>query len=113
MDQASMLKAFDGAHLFQVNVTEFSDYSVYQMKDGSFLRYTTLFKDTNQCNGKLKVQTCDLHAGISTFPVQLDGDKVKLRGTWKDDKFVQRKYASRIRRTILNIDANPGYFIDI
>ncbi|RSL47298.1 hypothetical protein CEP54_013477 [Fusarium duplospermum] len=92
MDRASMQKAFNGAYLFQVNVTEFSDYSVYQMKDGSFLRYTTLFKDTNQCNGKLKVQTCDLHAGISTFPVRLDGNKVELMGSWKDDKFVQRKY---------------------
>ncbi|KAK7397895.1 hypothetical protein QQX98_012730 [Neonectria punicea] len=92
MDQKSMSRAFNGSDLFQVNITEYSDYSVYQMDDGSFLRYTTLYKDTNECSGKLKIQTCDLHAGISTFPVRLDGSKVELKGTWKDDKFVTRKY---------------------
>ncbi|KAK7428844.1 hypothetical protein QQZ08_004614 [Neonectria magnoliae] len=92
MGQEGMSRAFKGSDLFQVNITEYSDYSVYQMDDGSFLRYTTLYKDTNKCSGKLKIQTCDLHAGISTFPVRLDGSKVELKGTWKDDKFVMRKY---------------------
>ncbi|KAF4995749.1 hypothetical protein FDECE_12698 [Fusarium decemcellulare] len=92
MGRGGMTSAMSGATLFEVNVTEYSDYSVYQMKDGSFLRYTTLWKDTSECGGKLKIQTCDLHAGITTFPVRLDGKKVELEGTWKDDKFIKRHY---------------------
>ncbi|KAM0321283.1 hypothetical protein ACHAPQ_009506 [Fusarium lateritium] len=88
----SLTKAMDGAYYFQVNITEYSDYAVYNMPDGSFLRYTTLFKDTHQCGGKVKVQTCDLHAGITKFPVRMTGKTVELEGTWKDDEFVERKY---------------------
>ncbi|KAF4960057.1 hypothetical protein FSARC_10552 [Fusarium sarcochroum] len=92
MDRASMMKAMSGGDLFQVNITEYSDYSVYDMPDGSFLRYTTLYKDTHKCSGKLKIQTCDLHAGTTKFPVRMDGETVELVGTWKDDKFIRRKY---------------------
>ncbi|KAF4998709.1 hypothetical protein FGRMN_3035 [Fusarium graminum] len=88
----AMLKAMAGAYFFQVNITEYSDWSVNEMPDGSFLQYTALYKDTNQCDGKVKVQTCDLHAGITKFPVRMNGKTVELEGTWKDDKFVERKY---------------------
>ncbi|CEI70529.1 hypothetical protein FVEN_g974 [Fusarium venenatum] len=85
-------QAMNGASFFQVNVSEFTDYSVYQMKDGAFLQLATLYKDDSNCYGKTKVQTCDLHAGITKFPVKIDGDKVELLGKWKDDKFIERKY---------------------
>ncbi|KAJ4019407.1 hypothetical protein NW766_003126 [Fusarium irregulare] len=91
-DQASLKDAMNGASFFQVNITEFTDYSVYDMPDGAFLRYTTLYKDEDRCYGKTKIQTCDLHAGIAEFPVRVDGDTVELEGTWKDDKFIERKY---------------------
>ena len=90
-DEASLEKAMNGASFFQVNITEFTDYSVYDMPDGAFLRYTTLYKDEDRCYGKTKIQTCDLHAGIAEFPVRVDGDTVELEGTWKDDKFIERK----------------------
>ncbi|KAH7151376.1 hypothetical protein DER46DRAFT_638943 [Fusarium sp. MPI-SDFR-AT-0072] len=92
MDRASMLRAMDGAYFFQVNVTEYSDWGVNDLANGSFLRYTTLYKDTDKCSGKVKIQTCDLHAGIAKFPVRMDGKTVELQGTWKDDKFIKRKY---------------------
>lgn len=91
-DRASMLRAMDGAYFFQVNVTEYSDWGVNDLANGSFLRYTTLYKDTDKCSGKAKIQTCDLHAGIAKFPVRMDGKTVELQGTWKDDKFIERKY---------------------
>ncbi|CVK85995.1 uncharacterized protein FMAN_06565 [Fusarium mangiferae] len=91
-DRASMLRAMDGAYFFQVNVTEYSDWGVNDLANGSFLRYTTLYKDTDKCNGKTKVQTCDLHGGIAKFPVRMDGTTVELLGTRKDDKFIERKY---------------------
>ena len=91
LDDASLKVAMNGASVFQVNITEFSDYSVYQMPDGAFLRYTTLYKDSSYCYGKTKIQTSDLHAGIAKFPVQINEDKVELVGTWKDDKFIERK----------------------
>ncbi|KAF5025504.1 hypothetical protein F66182_2409 [Fusarium sp. NRRL 66182] len=94
--RGSMLRAMDTTYLFQVNITEFSDYSVYDMEHGSFLRYTTLYKDTSSCDGELKIQTCDLHAGITTFSTRLEGSNVKLEGTWKDDKFVQRNGSGNI-----------------
>jgi hypothetical protein len=92
IDSGSLKKAMQGAYYFQVNITEYSDYDVYDMPDGSFLRYTTLYKDTHQCDGKVKIQTCDLHAGITKFPVRMNGKTVELEGTWKDDEFVERKY---------------------
>ncbi|KAH6954444.1 hypothetical protein DER45DRAFT_570478 [Fusarium avenaceum] len=88
----SLTKAMQGAYYFQVNITEYSNYDVYKMPDGSFLRYTTLYKDTRHCGGKVKIQTCDLHAGITKFPVRMNGKTVELEGTWKDDKFAERKY---------------------
>ncbi|RYC83634.1 hypothetical protein BFJ63_vAg13472 [Fusarium oxysporum f. sp. narcissi] len=91
-DRASMLRAMDGAYFFQVNVTEYSDWGVNDLANGSFLRYTTLYKDTDKCSGKAKIQTCDLHAGIAKFPVRMDSKTVELQGTWKDDKFIERKY---------------------
>jgi hypothetical protein len=93
-DDYSMKKAMDGASFFQVNITEFREWIVFSMPLGAFLRYTTLFKEDNNCYGKTKIQTCDLHAGIAEFPVRLDGDKVELEGTWKDDKFIERKYVN-------------------
>ncbi|KAH7183321.1 uncharacterized protein B0J16DRAFT_163597 [Fusarium flagelliforme] len=91
-DEAALQKAMNGASFFQVNITEFREYEVYSMPDGSFLRYTTLYKEQDECAGKTKIQTCDLHGGIAEFPVRIEDDKVELVGTWKDDKFIERKY---------------------
>ncbi|KAF4341965.1 hypothetical protein FBEOM_4131 [Fusarium beomiforme] len=90
--RSSMLRAMDGAYFFQVNVTEYSDWGVNKLPDGSFLRYTTLYKNTTECSGKINVQTCDLHAGIAKFPVKMNGQTVELEGTWKGDEFIERKY---------------------
>lgn len=90
-DEAALQKAMNGASFFQVNITEFREYEVYSMPNGSFLRYTTLYKEQDECAGKTKIQTCDLHGGIAEFPVRIEDDKVELVGTWKDDKFIERK----------------------
>ncbi|KAF4499606.1 hypothetical protein FAGAP_4221 [Fusarium agapanthi] len=76
----------------EVEDTGSGDWGVNNLANGSFLRYTTLYKDTDKCNGKIKVQTCDLQGGIAKFPVRMDGKTVELQGTWKDDKFIERKY---------------------
>ncbi|QPC80215.1 hypothetical protein HYE68_010967 [Fusarium pseudograminearum] len=89
---SDLKQAINGASFFQVNVSEFTGNSVYSMKDGAFLRLATLYKDDHNCYGNTKIQTCDLHAGITKFPVRMDGDKVELLGSWKDDKFIERKY---------------------
>lgn len=82
--------SMDGEYLFQVNVSEYYN-SQNPDPNGAVLRLTTLYKDTAECDGKLKIQTCDLHGGIAKFPVEVNKNKVKLRGTWKDDEFIQRK----------------------
>jgi hypothetical protein len=81
----------NGAYLFQVNVTEYREAETIQSKDGSFIRLTTLFKDTAECKDYLSIQTCDLHGGITKVPIRINSGEVVLAGTWKDDEFIETK----------------------
>ena len=81
----------NGAYLFQVNVTEYREAETVQSKDGSFIRLTTLFKDTAECKGHVSVQTCDLHGGITKIPIRMNSGEVVLTGTWKDDEFIETR----------------------
>lgn len=80
-----------GDYLFQINVTEYRGLEIYSSKNGSRLRFTTLWKATHDCSGDLKIQTCDLTAGITEYPIVTEGAKVTLQGTWHDDVFVESR----------------------
>ncbi|RBR07853.1 uncharacterized protein FIESC28_10493 [Fusarium coffeatum] len=81
-----------GDYLFQINVTEYRGLEIYSSKNGSRLRFTTLWKPSNDCSGDLKIQTCDLTAGITKYPIVTEGAKVTLQGTWHDDVFVESRH---------------------
>ncbi|GKU23032.1 unnamed protein product [Fusarium langsethiae] len=81
-----------GDYLFQINITEYRGLEIYSSKNGSRLRFTTLWKATHDCSGDLKIQTCDLTAGITEYPIVTEGAKVKLQGTWHDDVFVESRH---------------------
>ncbi|KAF5227038.1 hypothetical protein FAUST_12034 [Fusarium austroamericanum] len=81
-----------GDYLFQLNVTEYKGMEIYSSKNGSRLRFTTLWKATPNCKGDLNIQTCDLTAGITEYPIITEGEKVKLQGTWHDDVFIESRH---------------------
>ncbi|CEI63377.1 hypothetical protein FVEN_g96 [Fusarium venenatum] len=87
---SSPMMSRGGDYLFQINVTEYRGLEIYSSKNGSRLRFTTLWKATHDCSGDLKIQTCDLTAGITKYPIAItEGANVKLQGTWHDDIFIE------------------------
>ncbi|KAH7304721.1 hypothetical protein B0I35DRAFT_400840 [Stachybotrys elegans] len=88
----NLAAVMDGLYVFQVNITSYDGSDTWTSKDGAFIQFKTLYKDTTDCKGKLSLQSCDLHAGISRIKITVDDDHVSLDGTWKDDEFLETRY---------------------
>ncbi|KAI9147346.1 hypothetical protein HJFPF1_12365 [Paramyrothecium foliicola] len=99
----NMTSAISGADMFQINATEYKEPETWSSEDGAFLRLSTLYKETNECKGRLSLQTCDLHAGVSNMSVYVRDGVISLQSTWHDDQFLETKYMTPLGMKDRNI----------
>lgn len=79
-----------GVTLFEANTSDTTGATTVD-EWGGYLQITTLWKETPDCSGTLNMRTCDLYAGITKYPVNIQGNVVTTQGTWRNDEFLERR----------------------